>query len=77
MKKILAYSCAILLAMTSCETEEGNPQATDFYASKGDAAGAIYIHFEIDPNVSSVLVDRREKGSEMWLTITGAGQPGS
>lgn len=74
MKKILAYSCAILIALTSCETEEGNPQASDFNASKGEAAGAIYIHFEIDPNVSSVLVDRREKGEMEWLTITGAGE---
>ena len=75
MKKILLHSCAVLLALTSCETEEGNPLASDFYASKGDAAGAIYIHFDKDPNVSSVLVDRREKGEMEWLTITGAGEP--
>jgi len=75
MKKIFVLCCAIVLALTSCDEEEGNPQPSDFYASNGEAAGAIYIHFEKDPNVGSVLVDRREKGSVTWVTITGAGQP--
>ena len=75
MKKILAISCAILLALTSCEEEERNPRPNGFFASNGEAAGAIYIYFEKDPNVSSVLVERREKGTQQWVTITGAGQP--
>jgi len=66
----------MVMAFTACETEEeGNPRATDFYASNGEAAGAIYVHFDKDPNVGSVLVERREKGTEQWITITGAGQP--
>jgi len=75
MKKIFVLCCAIVLALTSCEEEEGNPQPTGFSASDGVFPGSIYIDFQKDPNVSSVLVERREKGSVTWVTITGTGQP--
>ncbi|MDF1576503.1 MAG: hypothetical protein P1P86_15050 [Bacteroidales bacterium] len=75
MKKILAYCCAMTMAFSACETEEGNPSPTGLSASDGMFPGCIYVDFQKDPDVGTVLVERREKGSEEWIPITGTGQP--
>lgn len=76
MKKIIYYTFALLLVLFSCEKqEEGNPNPKKFTASKGFSVATVYIDFEKDSNVGSVLVERREKGRQDWQVITGTGEP--
>jgi len=76
MKKIIYYTFALLLVLFSCEKqEEGNPNPKKFTASKGFSVATVYIDFEKDSNVGSVLVERREKGTQNWQVITGTGEP--
>ena len=76
MKKIINYTFALLLLLFSCEKEEtGNPMPKKFTASKGFSVATVFIDFEKDANVGSVLVERREKGTQNWQQITGTGEP--
>lgn len=75
MKRIINLSLLVLLILISCEKEEaGNPKPKKFTASKGFSVATVYIDFEKDPNVGSVLVERREKGTQNWQIITGTGE---
>ncbi|MGC9341823.1 MAG: hypothetical protein ACP5E3_03910 [Bacteroidales bacterium] len=74
MKKLLFFILSILLIIISCEKEdEGFPIPNDFTVSEGFAVGCIHIEFNKDPDVSSVILERREKGSENWQVITATG----
>ncbi len=76
MKRIINYAFVLLLVLFSCEKEEaGNPKPKSFTASKGFSVATVFIDFEKDPNVGSVLVERREKGTQNWQQITGTGEP--
>jgi len=74
MRKAIVFIIAILLILTACDKEEeGNPRPKQLNATDGFAVGCIHIDFEKDPNVNSVILERREKGSENWQVITGTG----
>ena len=75
MKKIIIYTLALFLLLFSCEKEEGNPNPKKFTASKGFSVATVYIDFEKDSNVGSVVVERREKGKQDWQIITGTSEP--
>jgi hypothetical protein len=74
MKKIIFLTFTVLLFPFSCDNEEqGNPKPKELNATDGFAVGCIHIDFEKDPLVNSVILERREKGSEEWQIITGTG----
>jgi len=76
MKKALVLTFSILLILSSCnKEEEGNPTPKKFTASKGFSVATVFIDFEKDADVGSVLVERREKGTQNWQQITGTGEP--
>ena len=71
MKKIILLIFSILLFLYSCDNEEqGNSSPKELNATDGFAVGCIHIDFNKDPNVSTVILERREKGSEEWQVIT-------
>lgn len=72
MKKIIITTIQILLVPVSCEKEkEGNPKPKQLSAIDGFAVGCIHIDFDKDPNVNSVIVERREKDGGEWQIIVG------
>ena len=74
MRKITILTFSILLILISCDKEkEGNPKPKELNATDGTAVGCIHIEFTKDPNVNSVLLERREKGDENWQQLFGTG----
>jgi hypothetical protein len=74
MKNIIVFTISILLILISCEKEDiGNTKPTGLNATDGFAVGCIHINFEKAPEVNSVIVERREKGSGDWQVLTGTG----
>lgn len=74
MKNLLFLTLSIAIILFSCEkNEEGNPIPKELNATDGFAVGCIHIDFEKDPEVNSVILERREKGTDQWQMITGTG----
>ena len=74
MKKTIILTISILFVLISCDKEEaGNPKPNHLNATDGAAVGCIHIEFDNDPNVNSVIVERKEKDGGNWQVITGTG----
>jgi hypothetical protein len=74
MKKLFFLSLSFLFILISCEKDdEGAPKPKDFTVTKGSAVGCIHLEFNKDPDANSVIVERREKGTDQWQVITGTG----
>ena len=69
MKKVLAL-LTLIVTLTSCSKDETNDNPSGFTVSQGTVVGAIRISFTKDPDVSSVMVERRDAGGP-WVGITG------
>lgn len=74
MKKIVILTISTLLVLASCnKEEEENSKPNQLNATDGAAVGCIHIDFEKDPNVNSIILERREKDGGDWQMITGTG----
>ncbi len=72
MKKIIVLTISLFLVFISCDKEEDtNSKPNQLNATDGAAVGCIHIEFEKDPNVNSIILERREKDGGDWQMITG------
>lgn len=70
MKRIIVASIAVLMILISCENEEGDIKPNKLSASDGFTVGCIHIEFEREENIT-VMIERREKGTENWIILSG------
>ena len=71
MKKITVLTISILIVFISCNKEDtGNSKPKQLNATDGFAVGCIHIDFEKDPNVETIILERREKDGGDWQVIT-------
>ncbi len=70
MKKIITFTISILIILISCDKEDVDQRPNNFSASDGFYVGCIHIEYEKKDNVT-VTMERREKGTNDWITISG------
>jgi hypothetical protein len=74
MKKFVFIALILPLFLACSKDNQPDPPA-NFTVSKGTAVGVIRIDFQLDDGVSGVQVERRELGSQTWVTITATPGP--
>jgi hypothetical protein len=71
MKRIVILLISIFLVFISCDNdEERNPKPNNLSATDGFAVGCIHIDFEKDPEVETIILERREKDGGDWQVLT-------
>lgn len=70
MKRIIILTFSILCILISCDKEEGDQSPKNLSASDGFYVGCIHIDYEKEQNVT-VQIERREKGTSNWETLSG------